>query len=434
MIVPGGLHQEHHLTGTHFMQSRPRESLFTNPIYIALQLGDLISNLGDQVGSIALYWLVMITTHSSLNMGNIALLLGVPGVLSGLLFGEVLDRWPKKTAVLLANVTLGVVFGVLALVAHLGMAFPWIYLLIPIAGLFVPLTTIGSFVIIPDVVSSDNLFQANVLNEIAIHVPVIIGPLIAGVLIAAGGTSIALFIDAASFWLAAVVLVPVIRSPKISSKNCRPPESIGIYASLLQSLHYVVGTPTVLWITCAAFAMNVAAGWLEISLPLMVHRQLHETATFLGALWATYAIGTILGGFLSSLLRLQVRKSRMIAMMVVWGIFLMGAAVVGTSWSILIGMGLAGFVFGPYPPMARTIMQTRVASEIRGRIFSMRSAFLGLGIPAGAFIAGLLNSIASPEVGLTVIGTGIILLGASMLLMFRAVPEQPGDVPANPLQ
>jgi MFS family permease len=291
----------------------------------------------------------------------------------------------------------------------------------------VPLTTIGSFVIIPDIVSSDNLFQANVLNEIVIHVPIIIGPLLAGVLISVRGTGIALFIDAASFWLAAMLLVPVIRSPNISSKSDRLPESIDIYASLLQSVRYVFGTPTILWITCAAFAMNVAAGWLEISLPLVVHRQLHETASFLGVLWTTYAIGTILGGFLSNLLRLQVRKFRMMVMIVVWGIVLMGGAVIGTSWSVFIGMGLAGFVFGPYPPMARTIMQTRVASEIRGRIFSIRSAFLGLGSPTGAFIAGLLNSILSPEVGLAVIGAGIILLGASMFLMFRAVP-------ANPLQ
>lgn len=87
--------------------NNPRVPLLHNRMFVALQIGGFLSGFGDQVGAIALYWAVMTATGRSLDMGLITLLLGLPGLLSGMVWGELLDRWSKRWVIFFGEGLLG---------------------------------------------------------------------------------------------------------------------------------------------------------------------------------------------------------------------------------------------------------------------------------------------------------------------------------------
>jgi len=157
--------------------------------------------------------------------------------------------------------------------------------------------------------------------------------------------------------------------------------------------------------------MNVAYGILVVSLPILVHDQLRTVPAVLGSTWAAYAVGMMVGSSGYHILRLPVRKSIMVGMVLAWGSVLLLSGLVISTWSLIAGLGIAGVVFGPYPPIARTLVQAVVPPEDRGRIFSVRAAVLGLGTPLGGMVAGFANGQVAPATVLIATGAFVIVTG-----------------------
>ncbi|AEJ39518.1 major facilitator superfamily MFS_1 [Sulfobacillus acidophilus TPY] len=364
--------------------NNPRVPLLHNRMFVALQIGGFLSGFGDQVGAIALYWAVMTATGRSLDMGLITLLLGLPGLLSGMVWGELLDRWSKRWVIFFGEGLLGGIFYAMGDLFHHTARIDLLYGLTLLAGLLAPLMTIGSFVMLPDLIGSTDLLRANTVNEVVTHLPIVLGPLVAGWLMTAGGAYSALRLAALSFWFTAALLF-FMKSPLKNRQTDvkRHFRSHGFFGAVGESMRSMIKNPVLRWITLVAFVMNVAYGILVVSLPILVHDQLRTVPAVLGSTWAAYAIGMMAGSSGYHILRVPVRKSIMVGMVLAWGSVLLLSGLVVSAWSLIAGLGMAGVVFGPYPPIARTLVQAVVPPEDRGRIFSVRAAVLGLGTPLG---------------------------------------------------
>jgi MFS family permease len=94
-------------------------------------------------------------------------------------------------------------------------------------------------------------------------------------------------------------------------------------------------------------------------------------------------------------------------------------------WLPIILMWAAGFCFGPYAPLARTIVQKLVPDDLRGRVFGIRTSIIGIGVPAGSALCGVVLQTIHPSVWIGVMGVTILALGVGMLayrgLLFSAV-------------
>lgn len=401
--------------------------MFQNRTVLALSFADAFSTLGDQVGLIALLWLVMTKSHNATDMGILALLFGIPGIVSGPIAGIFMDGWSRKWTVVLANMVQCTIFFLIAGFSS-GRTVPIsLYILVFVAGLFIPPTSIGSFVMIADNVGKDQLLQANALNELFSQVPLVIGPVVGGWLISMGGIRIALALDGVSFFLAAWATLWVPNDHSFTDTVRSHASKQFLFKPILRSLVFILKTPVVLWITLIALMMNGADGVLEVALPLVIHKQLHLSATLLGTVWMAYAIGTAMGAFLNTVVHISNTHRRvMVAMIIGWGVVMIVTGLMATMWSLLIGFGLAGVSFGAYPPMARTIVQSAIPHNSRGQIFSVRSSILGMGVPIGAFLSGLANTYVPASMIICFAGLSIGILGL-LVWAFRLI-DQPDPV------
>jgi len=397
--------------------------MIKNRTVLALSFADALSTLGDAVGLIALVWLVMVQSRNSVDMGILIFLYGIPGLVSGPFVGILMDRWSRKWTVIIAN---GAQSAIFLLIAALSATRPLpvtLYVLVLLAGFLIPPTAIGSFMIIAEHVKEEQLLKANALNELFTKVPVVIGPAIGGWLITMGGIRVALLLDAASFFLAAVATFYVPNDRDFTPKPHRAKNPISYLPNILSSLIFIFKSRVLWLITLVALIMNGASGLLEVSLPLLVHRQLHLSASLLGTVWMVYAIGTIVGAFANTVIHMPSTYGRLLAGMIVgWGIAIVWAGLLATPLGLFTGFALAGVSFGAYPPIARTIVQTSVPPEKRGQIFSVRSSIIGLGVPVGALFAGVANAWVTPSIMVAMVGAVASMVGLLVWMFLRRAP------------
>ncbi|WP_084453755.1 MFS transporter [Alicyclobacillus pomorum] len=163
---------------------------------------------------------------------------------------------------------------------------------------------------------------------------------------------------------------------------------------------------------------------LKVSLPLLVHRELMLSAVTLGLLGTAYSIGSILGSAVYGLMKTPKHQGIvMICMIIAWGASLLPMIWLHHAWTTVICMGLAGATFAVHPPMARTMVQLMVPTELQGRVFGIRSSLISVGVPLGSYLSGLASNWLHPSAIVGFTGGGVILLGilASTVQEFRSL-------------
>jgi MFS family permease len=396
-----------------------------------LCFADAVSVLGDQAGWIGLLWFAMVSTHKSTDMGLLALCFGMPGVVLGAVSGNILDRFSRKWILVGVNAALGMIFMVIPYRFYLHrLSFELLLFLVILAGCLAPFTTVGFMVLLPSLVSEGELGAANSLAETLWQFGSLFGPILGGVLISRLGATEAILVDGLTFWCAAFCLA-LIRNSEISRrfhKKSAAYNKSAFWNEVFLGVKYLYNSKPVWWITISAIFLNMAYGQIEVGLPLFVHHELAASAALLGALWAVYFVGSILGTILSGfvtqgssmvqgkLVRFSFRKGIAMCIMIAgWGICLLPLFWIHAVWFTFVSLFLAAFVFAGSPPLARTAVQQLVPSEYQGRVFGIRMSFIAFGIPVGSYISGVFAKWVEPS---TVIGiSGLAMIGLSAILL-----------------
>lgn len=396
-------------------------SMFRQRNFGLLIAADAVSVLGDEMGWMALLWFVMIMTKQSSDMGLLAFGFGLPGVVLGPVVGNILDKLPQKKVILLANLLLGGIFITIPIIYAVdSLSLTLLLILVVAAGCLTPFVTVGWMVMLPSVVSSKDLSAANSVNEILFQSALMFGPFVGGLLIASIGAPFAVLLDGLSFWIAALLIFPI----KESGFEELPTQRMSFWTDLKNGFKYLFSMKAVWWITIGALFLNIAYGVLEVSLPLYVHHELMTSALIMGSLWMVYFIGSICGAIASGFINLPLRKGSTMAFMVVgWGVCFSSMIWFQSLWASFVVMIFAGFLFGGYPPIARTVVQNRVPSKYQGRVFGLRMSLMALGIPIGSYISGEVDTIMKPSVTMGFAGIGTLVLGLLLFLIrdFRKI-------------
>jgi predicted MFS family arabinose efflux permease len=392
------------------------KSLFRKRDFSLLCLADAISVTGDQAGWIALLWFAMITTHKSTEMGIIALSFGLPGVLLGAISGNILDRFSRKWVLVGVNFALGLLFLVIPCfyLFHM-LSFVLLIVLVIAAGCLAPFTTVGTMVLLPKLVSEEELGPANSISEALWQFGSLLGPLLGGTLISIFGAPVAILADAITFWLAAICILMTRNLQK--ERSIRDPvhakEKASFWRDSWSGLRYLYRSKPVWWITISAVFLNMTYGQLEIGLPLFVNHELSASAALLGGLWTAYFAGSILGTVQSGfwLQRSPIgRGFWMVIMIASWGVCLLPMFWVHSIWFTYVSLSLAAFVFAGYPPLARTSVQQLVQPDFQGRVFGIRMSMIALGAPIGSYVSGVLANWLVPSSVIGIAGIAAIAL------------------------
>ena len=342
-----------------------------------------ISGLGDGISVVALVFAVLQVSDSAIALGLVLAARQVADAAIVLAAGVWADRLPRHLVLIAVAVVQGVVQAITGTLVLTGSA--TIAMLVGLQavyglaeGFYLPAST-G---LIPATISSGRLQQANALLGLSRNATRIVGPAIGGAIVAAGSPGSALLIDAASFALGALLLVPL-RLPRRDDVV----ESKSFFRELRQGWNEF-RRQTWIWTTIVFFGIgNFAFASYWVLGPIVAKDDLGGAPAW-AALTAAFSVGALVGGILA--MRVRPKKPLAASCMAAW-VFLLQPLGMGLGlplWILIVFSVAAGCGLAIHITLWFTVFQQNVPEESLSRVSSYDSFGSFVLLPLGAALAG----------------------------------------------
>ena len=379
--------------------------------------GQSVSLIGTWMQRIAMSWLVYRLTNSVFLLGIVGFFGFFPTFLTAPVAGVLADRWDRRR-ILVATQCLSMLQAlILALLVLSGTVRVWHIIVLSVFlgfvnGLDVPARQ--SFV--PDMIEKrEDLGNAIALNSAMFHGARLLGPSVAGVVIAAVGEGMCFLLNAISYVgvIAALLAMRIAHESSSGTKN-------KVLQGLKEGFNYAFGfAPIKALLLLGGLVSFVGMPYMVLA-PYFAKDLLHGGPHTLGFLMAASGAGSLAGAFYLASRKTLLGLGRIIVIASsVFGTGLMGFSLSHVLWLSLLFMLLAGFGMMVQMASINTILQTIADDDKRGRVMSFYTmAFMGM-VPFGSLFAGSLASrIGAP--GTLLIGGVCCILGS--LLFRRKLP------------
>jgi MFS family permease len=363
-------------------------------------VGQTISMAGTWMQNVAQGWLVLNLTHSAFQLGLVVTLQTIPILLFSLAGGVLADRMSKRHLLLITQTVMALLALALAIDVSTGRVQIWhVYILATLLGTANAMTmpTQQSFIV--EMVGKDDLLNAISLNSAIVNLARIIGPAVAGVLIAVVGIALCFYLNALSF-LAVIASLWVMRPQelrRIVGERVRP----SVRRELAEGLNYVRRTWTPLMIMILAFFFGAFVWTANVVFPVFARLVLNVGSEGYGVMTSAFGIGSLIA---VSMVALTSRPRR-------WLMFSgMAAAILFSlafAWSrnypiTLVFIALLGGATFCFSTQTNTLLQSVVPDALRGRVMSVYMMLFVGSQPLGALVTGTLASAFGAPVAVTV--------------------------------
>ncbi len=383
-------------------------------------IGQLISQTGSWMQTTAQAWLVLQITQSPFALGLVTTLQFLPIMLLSLLGGAISDRWPKHRLILVtqtAALIQAAVFG--ALVATGAIQLWHVYVLAPIQGVITAIDNPTRQAFAVELVGREHLVNAVALNSMLFNGARIIGPALAGLIIAKIGIAPTLFLNAISF---VAVIVGLLMMDPSAFFNPPPAQRGSTGRNIVEGLAYVWRTPPVLLVMIIVAAIGTFGYNFSVVLPLLAGFVLHTDASGFGGLSAFLGVGSLVGALATAYTR-TIKVRRLVIGAGCFGV-LLGAVALSTNFALsgalLIALGFAGITFAT---SANSLLQLSVPDALRGRVMGLYMLLFAGTTPIGGFLIGTLSNAIGVSWTL-LICAGLCLLGVGGALVYRWTSRQ----------
>ena len=374
--------------------------------------GLLLSVTGFQMLMVIQGWLVWDITGSRASLAYLGGVMAAPTVILNLYGGVVADRFDQRYLIMIVQGTIGALLAILATLVFLDMADLWHILLMSflIAG-------VQSFdnparqALYPHLIDRKDLMNAVALNAIVWQGTRVIGPLVAGAMIATVGAGVALYVAATGFAIMVAAMI-AIQVPPIARAKAG-----NVIQNLSEGLRFVVHNRIFAFLIGMTFLNSFFGMSYVILLPIFATDILDKGSEGLGVMHAASGVGSVLMAVVAAVLSKSIRK----------GLFLTaGAVVFGCSlvlfayssnyaWSlILLFVGGGAVTF--YMVMVQTTLQVLVPDQLRGRVFSIYSLTWSL-LPLGGLQAGIVAELLDERIAIALGGMIVALFSIVVFLV-----------------
>jgi MFS family permease len=346
--------------------------------------GQLVSLIGTWMDQTAMSWLVYEITGSKFLLGVIAAVGSAPMMVFSLWGGALADRYPKRS-ILIVTQTVEMIFAfALATIVWLHAATPAVIICIALLnGIALGFEMPARQAFTVEIASREDLLNAISLNSSIFNGARIVGPSIAGVLIASVGTAMCFFLNGVSF-IAVIIGYAMMKVPRAASDQQEREEQ-----HWLSGIRYAVGHPRVRTIL-SLFAIVGVFGWsYAVLMPAYARDVLHLGPNGYGALLSASGVGALIGGLGVATFGHVIAPRKM----ALSGVYIFAAAVLALSatQNFYLAMGcllFSGFGMLLFFSTSNTVLQTIVPDEMRGRVMGFWSLIFGAMIPLGSLQAG----------------------------------------------
>ncbi len=347
--------------------------LRTNPGFRLLYLARTVALMVYGINAVAVAWQVHALTQSSLHVALVGFCLA-GGQLAGLVFGgRLADRHDRRTLMVGSRIAyvgvVGLLLGnTLLPQAHVGA----IYLAALAGGLSSGIGAPALMAVLPSLVARGQLAAAGALSAIALQLAALIGPIMAGLLIAGAGLA-----SCYAVVMAASAITPLLlaRLPRLNAARAadEPPgkgqeQGHGALAEWRDGLRFIRRSPVIsgmllLDLTASLLAMPF------VLLPQIASETLGGDAALVGVLHAAPALGALAAALSSGWTRTLRRPGRVLAATaVLWGLAVAAAGLTGSLWMMLACLALAGSADTVGDIVRGALLQQHTPDALRGRV------------------------------------------------------------------
>ncbi|HEV7377066.1 MAG TPA: MFS transporter [Pyrinomonadaceae bacterium] len=373
-----------------------------------LWIGQLVSVTGSQMQLIAINWHVYLLTKSPLALGAVGLVRVVPIILCSLLGGLVADAFDRKRLILGAQTVMLLSAGVLAAITASGLQRVWpIYLLTAISSAAVAFDNPARQALLPMLVPADEFPNAVSLGMIALHVSMISGPALAGIILSGLGPAIVYALNALSF-LAVIVAVLLMRASGRVDSDGSVVSRVSLGA-LREGLSFVWRTPIIVQTMTLDFVATFFASATAL-LPIFAAEILHVGPRGLGLLGAAPAVGSVIAALAMARLGMLSRQgATVIGAIGVYGAATIAFGLSKVFWFSLLMLALTGAADSISTVLRQTIRQLVTPNHLRGRMTSVNMIFFMGGPQLGEMEAGVLAKLLGAPLSVITGGVGCLI-------------------------
>ncbi len=347
--------------------------------------GQLVSLVGTWMQSVGQVWVVLELTGSPFKLGVISALQFGPMLFLSLLAGALADRVRKRRLLLLTQGALMLQALALAALDWTGQIQFWhVAVLAAFYGVANTLDLPARQSFVGELVGKGDLMNAIALNATVFNGARVVGPAVAGLLIARYGVAPAFLLNGLSF-LGVLVALAAIRNEGAP----RPRAAATLGQEILQGVRYAAATPQVglilgLLLVVSLFVLN-----FNVLVPLVARDVLHEGARGFGLLMASLGLGAVAGALaLAAMTRTRPPLALIVAAALVTAAGLVGFSAVRHFWVAAVALAVMGFAQIFFMASCNTTVQVTAPDHLRGRVMSLYAmVFVGVH-PFGALLAG----------------------------------------------
>jgi len=399
---------------------------FSNYNYRLFWFGQLISQVGTWMQSIAQAWLVLSLTHSAVALGTVAALQFAPLMVLTLFAGVMVDRVPKHKMLIVTQSAALVQASALAFLTLSGQIQLWqLYILAACLGLINAFDnpTRQSFVM--ELVGRDNVVNAVGLNSAQINSSRLLGPAVGGLIIAAWGVGVCFLINAVSF-IAVLIGLLLMRSDQFHAVVRRAEDVGHIFAQLGEGMRFVFKTPDLLVITIILTGVGAFGYNFNTVIPLLAD-DLQAGPDGFGLLMTAIGIGSLVAA-LTVATRGRPSRRAMVIASTIFGCVYLSIAFAPTFPLVFVLVALqAGFGL-TFAMSTNTTLQLRAPDHLRGRVMGLYTLLMVGTNPIGSLATGFLAGRLGIRQAI-IIEASIVLAGIAVAMTVRARMKATGRSP-----
>ena len=383
--------------------------------------GQSISLIGTWMQRIAMSWLVYRLTGSAFLLGVVGFAGQIPTFLLAPFAGVLADRWNRHRT-LIATQTLALLQAlVLAILVLTGTVEVW-----HIVTLAILLGTVNALdmpvrqsFIVQMIEGKEDLGNAIALNSSMVNAARLLGPSVAGILIAAFGEGVCFLVNALSY----IAVIAALLAMKITPAPRRRPNG-HVLAHLREGFSYAYGFTSIRYIILMLALVSLMGMPYQILMPVFAKDVLGGGPHTLGFLMGASGLGALVG---TVFLAAQ-KSARGFAPLIAIAAVIFGAGLIAFSlshvvWFSMLFVLVAGFGMMVQMASSNTVLQTVVDDDKRGRVMSFFTmAFMGMA-PFGSLLAGFLANRIGAQTTLLAGGAACIIAGALFATKTRVIGE-----------
>lgn len=387
-----------------------------NAFYAKYVSSVALSLFGMWVRITAMGYLVYEITEDPFLLGVIGVVQGAPQLVFGPLAGAYLDRWDRRKVLMgVQIVMLTMMMLVTWLVWTDRVTFGWLVAISIVVGASASFDWPARLSIIPMLVSRRELPSAVAINSAAFNGARVIGPAIAGWLIAAFGMAGSFFLSGAATVPFLILLIGMAATvPTAPPKRTGPAESP--FKTLMEGYKYIWHTVEIrTMIGIDLFPIIIGMSYISMT-PAIARDVLGQGPEGLGWLLTCAGVGSLIGTLIVTRLNSWPNRGRIVLVAVMFfAVMIMFYGLSSSFYLSLVAITLVGFGYGTSSTLNDTLIQLNVDEVFRGRVMAAYSTIWGLS-PAGGLLAGWMANIVGLQWAIAINGLLVFLYSVYLLV------------------